>query len=120
MYEFFLTLLVTSDEHPDGSEQEFIMEFDDAEDDGEAIVVADWLLDEYMGVVGVKDLLADGFHHPVIEDYIRADLYCEHRKVADLATGLFDLGESVPLTKKYAGRPLPRHINEILGEPKYG
>ncbi len=120
MYEFFLILLVTSDEYPDGSEHELVLEFDDAEDDEDAIVIADWLLDEYMGVVGVKDIMADGFHHPVIEDYVRADLYCGHRKVADLTTGLFDLGESESLAKKYAGRSLPRHINEILGEPKYG
>lgn len=122
MYEFFLTLLVTSRDNPEGSEVGYIFEFgvEDAEDDEEAIVYADWMLEEYMGPVGLDSLIEDGLTEPLVWDYVCADLYRDRRKVADLTTGLFDLGESPSLIEKYANRPLPRHINEILGEPKYG
>lgn len=122
MYEFFLALLVTSADNPEGSEVEYVFEFgaEDAEDDEEAIIYADWTLEEYLGSVGFDSLVGDGLTEPLIWDYMRADLYQNHRKVADLTTGLFDLGESPSLIKKYEGRSLPRHLNDILGQPKYG
>jgi hypothetical protein len=49
MYEFFIGLLVESDEHPDGSTEEFVVELTDAEDE-EAICGADNLLDRGAGV----------------------------------------------------------------------
>jgi hypothetical protein len=119
LYEMFIVFDVTSDECPEGNEAHFDVEFD-AKDDREAVQFADSLLDEYMGPYGVKELMADGLSNPVIEDTLRADVYQEQRRLADLVEGITHIRESKIPTKRRRGHRFLSSINSVLGERRYG
>jgi len=119
LYEMYITFAVTSDERPEGDEEDFDIDFE-AEDDTEAVQSADSLLDEYMGPFGVKELIADGLSNPVIEEILRADVYQEHRRLADLVRGIIHIRGSKAPAKRRRGYMSPNDINKVLGERRYG
>ena len=118
LYKMYIILDVTSDECPEGNEEDFDIEFD-AEDDTEAIQYADSLLDEYMGPFGVKELIADGLSNPIIHDTLRADIYQAQRRLADLVVGIIHIRENKPPTKRRRGHSSLTDINAVLGERRY-